>query len=322
MRRTAEPRVVAVLVAYQRRDLLVEALQAVLAQDRRPDVVVVVDNASTDGSAQAAATVAKGVEGVDVVVLARNTGGAGGFAVGLARAIETHGADLVWLMDDDTVPTPTALEHLAQTWARAHGPAAVASRVVWVDGTDHPMNSPRRRPGATRAAVRSAAELGCLPVRSASFVSLLLDADAVRGTGLPMAAFFIWNDDFEFTTRLLRDRSGLFCPASVVVHKTRAFGATDADPGARFYYEVRNKVWTFTRSRGLRPVEKLVYGGSTVQRWARTMRGSSDRALLLGCLRRGLADGLRRAPEPTASVLADLGPVSDDVARLERRRDG
>ena len=45
--------VVAVLVTYNRRDLLLEALPAVLAQNRPPEVVWVVDNASDDGSAAA-----------------------------------------------------------------------------------------------------------------------------------------------------------------------------------------------------------------------------------------------------------------------------
>ena len=95
-----------------------------------------------------------------------------------------------------------------------------------------------------------------MPVRSASFVSLLVDSEAVRAVGLPEADFFLWNDDFEFSTRLLRDRVGLYCPASVVEHRTKAFGSTDLDPGDRFYFEVRNKVWTFTRSRRSAPDRK------------------------------------------------------------------
>ena len=70
----------------------------------------------------------------------------------------------------------------------------------------------------------------------------------VRERGLPVADYFLWNDDFEYSTRLIRGNVGLYCPDSVVVHKTKVFGSTDADPGERFFYEVRNKVWMFTRS--------------------------------------------------------------------------
>ena len=294
---------VAVVVTYERLALLREALAAVLDQTRRPDAVVVVDNASTDGTA---ASVATEFPSVDLLRLQVNTGGAGGFAAGLERALDAHAADLVWLMDDDTVPTPGALAAALDAWSRLPGdpPALVASRVVWHDGRDHPMNTPRRSPLAGRGTGRAAAAIGCTPVRSASFVSVLVDGARARAVGPPVADYFLWNDDFEFTTRLLRGRSGLWCPDSVVVHRTKTFGASDADPGPRFYFEVRNKLWLFTRSPGLAPAERVLYAGSTLARWGRTFRGSSDRAVLRRAALRGLRDGLRSGPRPNAEVLA------------------
>ncbi|WP_432570952.1 glycosyltransferase [Kineococcus sp. SYSU DK005] len=317
-RETPAGGVVAVVVAHQRRELLLAALAALAAQTRRPDAVVVVDNASTDGTSAAVGAFAAGPGAglrVDLVRLERNTGGAGGFAAGLARALRRHAAELVWLMDDDTVPRPGALAAALAARERT-GAVLVASRVVWSDGRDHPMNTPRPRPGASRAERAAAAAAGCVPIRSASFVALLVEAAAVRASGLPRAAFFLWNDDFEFTTRLLRRARGVYAPASVVEHRTRAFGGTDADPGERFRFEVRNKAWLFTRYRTLGPGEAVLYGGATLLRWARTARGSSARAVLARGLVRGLAEAVR-APAPTAEVLAGLGPVSEDVAAVE-----
>ena len=313
----ADARAVAVVVAHDRRELLLEGLAALAAQTRRPDAVVVVDNASGDGSAEAVRrwAAAPGALDVDLLVLERNTGGAGGFAAGLARAVHHHGADAVWLMDDDTVPRPQALAASLAAW-RATGAALVASRVVWTDGREHPMNTPRVRPGAGAAERAAAAAAGCVPVRSASFVAVLLDAAAVRADGLPEAGYFLWNDDFEYTTRLLRHRRGVACPASVVEHRTRVFGSTDADPGERFVLEVRNKLWTFTRSRSLGPRDTLLYGGATLRRWARTLARSAQRPVLL----RGLVAGVRQgvaAPPATADVLAGLGGVSADVLAVE-----
>jgi GT2 family glycosyltransferase len=302
------PRVVAVVVTWNRRDLLEESLAALRAQSLPPAAIVVVDNASTDGTSD----LLDAEHGdLDVVHLTRNTGGAGGFAAGVERAL-THEPELVWLLDDDTVPTPTAAEELADAWSTypvptGGKPAVLASRVVWTDGRDHPMNTPRTKPGASRAERQAAAAVGCLPIRSASFVSIMCDADVVRERGLPVADYFLWNDDFEYTTRLLRGRAGLYCPASVVVHKTRTFGSTDADPGERFFYEVRNKVWMFTRSKGLTPAEKALYGGSTLRRWARTVARSQDRATLAKGLRAGLVSGLRSRPRPNGALLAEAG---------------
>jgi len=304
------PKVIAVVVTYNRRDLLLESLAAVLAQTRAPDKVIVVDNASEDGTA---AAVRDQFPSVHLAELRRNSGGAGGFAGGLTLAL-ADGADLIWLMDDDTVPEPGALtallgarDRMAAQDRSGGPPALVASQVLWTDGREHPMNTPRRKPFAAKAERLAAAAVGCVPIRSASFVSILVDAAECRRRGLPRADYFLWNDDFEFTTRLLRGNTGLLCPASVVVHKTKTFGSTDVDPGDRFFYEVRNKVWMFKDSAPLAPLERAAYGGSTLRRWARTFAHSRDRRTLRQSLFRGIAAGLRTSPRPTEEVLADAG---------------
>lgn len=293
-------RVVAVIVTYNRRDLLLEALAAVHAQQRPPDEVIVVDNASVDGTA---AAVRAAFPEVKLAELAANYGGAGGFAYGMATAL-ADGADQVWAMDDDTIPQPGALGALLSARVRYQGraPAIVASTVLWTDGRPHPMNTPRRRPMAAAAERTAAAACGCVPIRSASFVSVLFDAAECRRLGLPKADFFLWNDDFEFTTRLLRRNVGLLCPDSVVVHKTKTFGSTDVDPGDRFYFEVRNKIWTL-RGSSLGPAEWVLYSGATLRRWVRTYAASGDRRRLRASFARGLAAGVRTRPRPNEQVL-------------------
>jgi GT2 family glycosyltransferase len=304
--------VVAVVVTWNRRDLLRESLGAIAAQTHPPRRTIVVDNASDDGTA----TMLKvHFPDVDVVTASTNTGGAGGFALGLDAAL-TGPVDAVWLMDDDTVPEPTALAELAaaREGFGAPPPTVVASRVVWTDGRDHPMNTPRPKPGMRADERGAAARVGCIPIRSASFVSILVDAVGVRERGLPMADYFLWNDDFEFTTRLIRGRSGLFCPRSVVVHKTKAFSGTELDPGDRFFFEVRNKLWLYGRSRSLNPGEKVLYAGSTVRRWFRTIATSRDRKRLLRALGRGVRAGVTTRPTPTGEVLKAAhakGPEAD-----------
>ena len=310
------PTVIAVVVTCNRRQLLLEALAAVHGQNRAPDAVIVVDNASTDGTAAAAR---RHYPSVRLAELTRNTGGAGGFAYGTALAL-AGGADLIWFMDDDTVPEPGALRALLAARERypAQPPALVASRVIWTDGRSHPMNTPRSKPFARQAERVAAAAAGCLPIRSASFVSILVDAGVCRRRGLPRADYFLWNDDFEFTTRLLRGQAGLLCPASIVVHKTATFGSTDTDPGARFFYEVRNKIWMFRDPSPLAPVERAVYTGSTLRRWARTFARSRDRRTLGSSLVKGIAAGVRTRPRPTEEVLAQAGPPVPECGDARR----
>lgn len=321
-------RVAAVVVSYNRRELLREALAALGAQTRPVDALIVVDNASEDGSAEMAAEMMGSFGGgARLIALDENVGGAGGFAVGIAAAVADPSIDWVWVMDDDTVPDRAALAEALAAHERyaATGPdnlAVMGSRVLWTDGENHPMNTPKPKIGAHARERERAACVGCTEIRSISFVSAFLRAERVRELGLPIAEYFLWNDDFEYSARLLRTARGLFVPASVVTHKTAKRGSSDQDPGPRFYYEVRNKLWVFRRSRALKLWEKAAYAAASARRWVRTFRASDDRAQLRDCLRRGWRDGWRSNPRPTAAVLAALDlpvDVGEQVRRLSER---
>ena len=115
-------RIVAVVVTFNRLEMLQRQLQR-LAEVPELDEVLVVDNASTDGTGEWLRT-----QPVTAETLAENTGGAGGFSHGLERAVES-GADLVWLMDDDGLPEPDCLKLLLERedldfW----GPAVLAAQ--------------------------------------------------------------------------------------------------------------------------------------------------------------------------------------------------
>lgn len=307
-------RVVAVVVTYNREQLLQDCLDALAAQERRPDAVVVIDNASSDASGTVAD---QHPLGADVVHLRRNVGGAGGFATGIARALVRHAADWVWVMDDDTIPTPGALAALlASLEASPVRLSVLSSRALWTDGRIHPMNSQRTRLGSSAQERRDAERAGGRAIRTASYVSALLSGEDVRRLGLPLADYFIWSDDFEHTGRLLRHGRGLHVPGSVVEHRTVRFGDAQTNPGSRFYYDVRNRTWALLRTRSFTPWEKVLYGGRTVVGWAtRLLR---HRGNLLGVGTRGLLAALRRGPRPSATVLAFDGEAAADVRAIDR----
>ncbi|BCW48982.1 glycosyltransferase [Arthrobacter sp. StoSoilB13] len=83
---TSKPVVVAVVVTYNRRELLETTLAGITAGTEVPDAVVVVDNASTDETAEFLRAY-RGAVPTDVVTLNANVGGAGGFVVGMERAV-------------------------------------------------------------------------------------------------------------------------------------------------------------------------------------------------------------------------------------------
>ena len=307
-------RIVAVVVTYNREQLLADCLDALAAQDRRPDAVVVIDNASSDASGTVAD---QHPLQADVVHLRRNVGGAGGFAAGIARALQRHEADWVWVMDDDTIPRPDALSALLGALeASPLRLSVLSSRAVWTDGRDHPMNRQRTRMGASAQEKRDATRAGGRPIRTASYVSALLNAEDVRRLGLPYADYFIWSDDFEHTGRLLRHGHGLHVPASVVEHRTVAFGNAQSNPGTRFYYDVRNRIWALTRSRSFSPVEAVLHGGATTLAWLRLLARHGGALAEVGL--RGLMAAIRRGPRPSALVLEADGDVAADIRAIER----
>lgn len=312
-------RVVAVVVTYNRAELLQACLDGLAAQTRPVDAVVVIDNASSDGSGDVARAHPVGAE---VHTLGVNVGGAGGFAAGMALALTGLDPDWLWLMDDDTVPTPSALAEAEHAVARYPGDrdrlVVLSSTAVWIDGRVHPMNVSRQRIDA-RAGERAAARaVDGRAVRTASFVAIMLRADSCREHGLPLADYFIWGDDTEYSARLLRDGLGLQLRGSVVEHRTKAFGSWQSEPGPRFYNDVRNKIWLLTRSTAFRWYERVLYGGSVVIGWLSTLRRSQHRGDLWGHARRGMRDAVRGGPRPTSEVLAGLDSVADAVALVER----
>ncbi len=288
--------VCAVVVTYNRRALLRECLAALAAQHRAADHVLVVDNASTDGTPE---MIRAEYPEVELLALASNGGGAGGFHAGLAHA-HTGGHEWIWLMDDDTMAEPAALEELLQAPVRAglvRPPALLSSRVVWQDGRLHPMNWPGFEREDT-AAVIEGARYGLVPLRTATFVSLLVHRGTIDRHELPLRRYFIWSDDIEYTARVTRHETAYLVPTSVVLHKTAQPYTALNDSGERFYFHVRNTLYMI-RGSAWRLREKpslmvvLITGTVAYLRHNRFSR----RAVLpvLRGLRDGLAPG---APVP------------------------
>src|SRR5947209_592317 len=283
----------AVIVTYNRSEMLRRCLAALGEQTRPPDRILVVDNASTDGTAS---MLEREHPTVEVLRLTVNEGGAGGFHEGIRRAYES-GMEWLWLMDDDTIPTPSALEELLAAAERLDGtaPALLASRVIWRDGSLHPMNSPifeRRRMDR----VIGGAELGLMPVRGETFVSLHLHRRAIDQYRLPLKHFFLWADDIEYTSRIVLGGEGAyFVPSSIVLHDTAAPEDFRSARPERFYYHVRNTLlMARIRERPARDrLLRLWILASTCAGYV--LKHRSARSVV--AIARALRDGLRAASE-------------------------
>lgn len=246
---TRAEKIATVVVTFNRKALLRECLEALQAQTRPIDEIMVIDNASTDGTEYMVTTY---FPNITYIRLQENFGGAGGFYEGIKRVSEA-GFEWIWTMDDDTIPDRDALQQLIQN-PFSHDPNTgfLCSHVVWIDGEPHHMNIP----GITRFLSNKNGILpstkplqdGALLVAACSFVSLLIRKEAIYTVGLPIKEFFIWLDDVEFTQRISNQFLGYYLLKSRVVHKTKKNYCGKLDDIFREkihlrYYLVRNSLF-------------------------------------------------------------------------------
>lgn len=251
--------VAAVIVTHNRRQLLRSSLYAIALQASSLYRIIIVDNASTDGTHEMLAA-----EGwlsrpnVELITLPQNIGGAGGFNYGIRRAYEL-GADWAWVMDDDCIPQPDCLERLLT--AIESFPKEIrdnigflASRVLWKDGAPCLMNLPVPH----QLWIESHAITSNLTrISSSSFVSMLINRKAIEAVGLPVKEFFIWFDDSEYCRRISEQMPCYLVSDSVVVHQVGKnvsaldFAHLDDSSLWKFSFGIRNEASYLFEKEGL-----------------------------------------------------------------------
>lgn len=235
----------AVVVTYNRIELLKECIQALQGQSARVYKVVVVNNASTDGTTEYLSTLPTKM--FEVINSEKNLGGAGGFTLGMETALQDKDVTNLWIMDDDTIPTPTALEELQQASIKLGKYGFLCSEVKGVHGEAMNMPAPSKD-------WNSLMDDGFVKVEIATFVSLYVSVEAIHNAGLPYSEFFIWGDDTEFTYRLAAYAACYYVTSSKVIHKSKKSKdiniVTDNDRIPRYYYYYRNSYFYYKESLG------------------------------------------------------------------------
>jgi rhamnopyranosyl-N-acetylglucosaminyl-diphospho-decaprenol beta-1,3/1,4-galactofuranosyltransferase len=211
-----EQTVCAVVVTHRRPDELAKSLDAVSAQTRAPDHLVVVDN---DDDARVRDIVNGQPVATTYLGSRRNLGGAGGFALGMLHALAL-GADWVWLADDDGRPLDSEVLGTLLACASKHGLAEVSPMVCDMADPQR-LAFPLRRGLAWR---RRVSELhtgtgDLLPGIASLFNGSLFRASTLEAVGVPDLRLFVRGDETELHRRLVR--SGLpfgTCLTAVYLH--------------------------------------------------------------------------------------------------------
>ena len=275
------PTVCAAVFTFNRKDLVADCVEALLAQTHALERVFVIDNRSTDGTPEMLRDRGFLEHGdVEHVLLSHNTGGSGGFAAAV-EAGRGAGTDWIWVMDDDAEAPPDALERLlASDAARDPSTAALCPAVTLPDGTVDLKHRGLFRGKPRPLPLESYAEGTTPRLEFFTAVGPLLRTRVVHAAGLPRADFFIWSDDFEYSFRLREHGEIRLVPESVVVHKdvgqayenrrgrfwNRLLGWDyDPTPLESFWRNlcgVRNYIWVKKRYEGQTAISAL---GTTAQ---------------------------------------------------------
>jgi GT2 family glycosyltransferase len=239
-----------VVVTYNRLTLLKEVIESLRNQTFTDMQIVIVNNGSDDGTKEWIETQ------TDIIMITqKNLGCAGGFFTGIKYAIE-NGCNYCWLMDDDVICYPTALEELMNAFQQIDSNVGfLCSKVIGIDGYS-PMNVPQVDTRPTKNGYPNwydKIENQMIKVRTATFVSLFIPAIRIKELGLPYKEFFIWGDDTEYTERISNKYDSYIATKSIVIHKREQqmplsfYAETNQVRLKLFFYRIRNSSYIYNK---------------------------------------------------------------------------
>jgi rhamnopyranosyl-N-acetylglucosaminyl-diphospho-decaprenol beta-1,3/1,4-galactofuranosyltransferase len=278
-------KIIAVVVTRNRIDLLKISLKAIRSQSVKLDQIIIVDNDSNDGTSEWLANQ------TDIEIIKNeNTGGAGGFAIGIEKAIQLK-ADWVWLMDDDGYPDSKALEILlskiqgdtASAWNSVVIPDIKSEDLSFGIAKLNTKNDPIfTKPIFKTQVLRKLSANNCYPWAS-FFNGSLVSIDCIKKAGNVNPGFFIWGDEVDFFMRLRK-----IAPIYTVLDAYHFHPKPNSQsmPNWKVFYALRNGIFIsriYFNHSYLRIVRLiLIYGRILIQRF--------NFRLLIKAIREGFSD--------------------------------
>jgi GT2 family glycosyltransferase len=300
------------ILTWNRWDVTIDCLRSVLDMTYANFDVLVVDNASQDGTPECVARIFPNVR---VIENERNLGFAAGCNVGLRYAL-AHGADYILLLNNDTVVDPCLLTYLIG-WTDAHPEAGLVmptifcfdmpNRIWSIGGRRHRLTLDVV-PMATWKPPPKEEEQG----RVVDYIygtAMLIRRTVLEEVGLFDEAFFMYYEDLDLCLRTQRAGFAIYhVPGVAVWHREAA--STRRDAALRYYHKARSSAYFFRKHAiGLcRPIIALYRLGSalcTVGRLLHARQLEAVRAYL-----QGLSDGLQIGPGSCQPGCCGLGDKS------------
>ncbi|MBQ7680449.1 MAG: glycosyltransferase [Butyrivibrio sp.] len=245
--------VCAVVVTYNRRELVDQCMAGIMSQEKASCDVIIIDNGSTDGT-EAMLQEKYAYENVQYLNMRKNLGCAAGTSRGIREAVRA-GYAYIWVMDDDVIPYPDTLYELLKAAGELGDDWGIlSSAAYWTDGSICESN--RQKKSLFRFMTEEDYHRHLVRVCMVSLASMFIRAKAVREVGLPLSAYYIYTEDYEFCSRVGRKYPIYVVPSSRVTHamKINRKASLVRDTPDRLYryrYLYRNDVHCY-RQWGIR----------------------------------------------------------------------
>lgn len=191
--------IVAVVVTYNRCELLKKCLDSLDNQTFKLDKIIVIDNFSSDDTLEYLHKTNNTL--IEIVELPENIGGAGGFEAGLKYALKNYPESYYWLMDDDGYPEESCLEKLVNG-IHKYSLEAIAPLQINIDDKEK-LSFPI--PFGSLSKIVSIVDLpkkDYIPQAANLFNGLLVNKKVIDEIGFPRKELFIRGDEVDFTKRM------------------------------------------------------------------------------------------------------------------------
>lgn len=190
-------KVVCIIVTYNRSNLLLRCLSAINEQKRKPDCILVVDNASTDNTNFVVKNHKSPVD-IKYIKLSANIGGAGGFYTGLKIAYENGCFTHYWVMDDDGVPESNCLFELLK---HVKSSDFISPLVISIENKNEPSFTTLGL--ETIDEIKNKYPNGIIKGHANPFNGIILSTHFLKKVGFPKKDMFIWGDENEYQARAI-----------------------------------------------------------------------------------------------------------------------
>lgn len=244
--------ITAVVVTYNRRELLIRCIEHLREQTVKLDSIIVVNNGSTDGTTEWL----NAQTDLDVIHQ-ENVGGSGGFYRGIEHAYES-GYDWIWCMDDDVCPESDCLQRLLEQDDEKVG---ILCPLRWQEGKifiteirKFNLTNPFKSLHVDVLSAQDVKDEDTVSIEGMAFEGPLIKREVIAKIGLPNKDLFLLYDDSDYSYRTVLAGYEVRIVTKAKLNKELFFAEDDrvvqVQKGKwKLYYHIRNTVY-FNRKYG------------------------------------------------------------------------